>query len=81
MTRDPEAWVSYISAHRRVEMKRGKAREYECVDCGGPAEQWSYTGHAENEFTQGNLHYSGDPADYAPRCRHCHAVYDGKALV
>jgi hypothetical protein len=40
-------------------VKRARACEYCCVDCGGQAQQWSY-----KEPTG----YSSNPDDYEPRC-------------
>ena len=78
ITLDPEAWVSYTVAHNRVKNARGKASEHSCVDCGGQAGHWSYTGNALHEFSGDGRgrRWSGDPDDYAPRCITCHRTFD-----
>ena len=61
-------WVSaeYQAQHIAVYKAFGKAKEYICTDCDGPACDWS-------------LETDGDPWDvncYWPRCRSCHLKYD-----
>jgi hypothetical protein len=58
--------ITYFSFHRRLRKARGSARDRQCVDCGGKAEQWAW------------LH-DKDPRDFAsyvPMCRSCHKKYD-----
>ena len=74
--------VSYLGAHLRVVRLRGPASAHPCVDCGGPAEDWSYTHGSPNERIQeggvaDGLAYSPDPDDYRARCRSDHRRYDG----
>jgi transposase-like protein len=61
--------VGYHPKHKRVYRARGKASEHACVDCSGPAEDWSWVhdtdGSDLNEHRQ-------------PRCRRCHKAYDGQ---
>jgi hypothetical protein len=57
----------YMTAHRRVAAERGKASEYDCVDCSQPAAEWSYVGTG---------YYSTDTSLYSPRCRSCHTIFD-----
>lgn len=80
-----DIWCDYKTAHGRVTYARGQAREHQCVDCGGLARDWSYRGDARFEFSgsvtlsSGSasvMRWSGDPADYDPRCRPCHREYD-----
>jgi hypothetical protein len=59
--------AGYAAAHWRVKQARGLASEHECVDCEGPATDWSYV-HPEG--------FSLDASDYTPRCRRCHLIYD-----
>ena len=80
------ATVTYMAAHQRVHRAKGKASQYQCVDCTSTAAEWSYNGGSPNE-----LHgyasrraatpspYSGDPKDYSPRCRPCHKIHDRSA--
>lgn len=80
---DLTAPVTYAAAHKRVRAKRGPATAYGCVDCGDPANEWSYD-HSEAAFEQEQavrgdrghvsvLRFHPDPAYYSPRCRSCHA--------
>ena len=73
---------SYKAAHRRVYRERGRAVYQACVDCGAPAEDWSYDGTdpAELEAPQRGgetpMRYSGKPEHYSPRCKPCHRAFD-----
>jgi hypothetical protein len=74
----------YEASHRRVLADRGRATEFECVDCGGPAAEWSYRGGSIDELVNpAGLAYSPNSDDYDPRCIRCHRHYDksGEALV
>ena len=86
-TTDPEPprdISSYQSAHARVSRRRGRASNYRCVDCAGPAREWSYQGGSSLERVGpnymrdrvGECAYSPDPMDYAPRCIRCHRAHD-----
>jgi hypothetical protein len=58
--------VTEYQLHRRIWSTRGKAKEYDCVSCGEPADEWSLT-------------HDADPYDvnnYNPRCFSCHRYYD-----
>lgn len=72
--------ASYEAIHMRVRAERGSAREHECVDCGGPAAEWSYDHTDPNEKTarRGNslVAYSTDLSRYVPRCVRDHRAYD-----
>lgn len=75
--RKPQEVVEYRAAHVRL----GKAREHTCVDCEGPASEWSLNHDADalvsnDKYTMGK-EYSLNPEDYSPRCRSCHRKYDG----
>lgn len=65
--RKPDA--SYRARHDRVQRARGKASDQVCVGCGGPAQDWSQV-----HGTDGR-----EPGQYRPRCRRCHAAYDGRS--
>lgn len=64
------AWVGdavgYLGRHDRIYHRRGKASEYDCVDCGKQAEDWS-----QKKGTSGT-----NTEDYDPRCTRCHMRYD-----
>ena len=58
----------YERNHSQLRKLRGKASESgPCVDCGGPARQWSQI-HGTNG--------TNPLADYEPRCVKCHSIYD-----
>jgi hypothetical protein len=69
---------AYMKAHDLVTKQYGPAREYDCVDCGKPARDWSfnYSADVEVETTARGAPYSFDPAAYEPRCSSCHMRYD-----
>ena len=59
--------ASYSARHQRLRAIRGSASQFPCVDCQGPAVDWSQvTGSTGLDVYE----------DYAPRCRSCHASYD-----
>lgn len=91
----PASELSYDGAHRRIKYDRGRAVGNSCVDCGRPAEEWSYDGNAAVELTRAvgvpgprggrpyygaPLRYSADPADYSPRCKACHRRMDDSLI-
>lgn len=73
---------SYAQAHHRTRRAKGRADEHACVDCGGPADHWSYDGKDPNAYfgraqTLGGLMlWSDNPDHYEPRCKPCHKQYD-----
>jgi len=72
---------AYSSVHSSLRRKQGVAAQFACVDCGGPAQEWSYNGGSPDERSGFNSHqrpivYSVNVADYSPRCRHCHRMLD-----
>jgi hypothetical protein len=69
--------LSYNGVHRRLREIRGKASEYNCVDCGGQAAEWSFCHDAEMQLVDPHgLPYSPDLDDYQARCARCHWAYD-----
>lgn len=66
--------------HRRLYRTRGKATEFACVDCGGPARDWSYNNADPAQLTEERdgtpIAYSLDLDNYDPRCRSCHRKFD-----
>jgi hypothetical protein len=67
----------YDGAHKRVTRERGPATLLWCVDCGSPADEWSYAGDSPHELsTATGLLYSPRIEDYEPRCRPCHRRKD-----
>lgn len=74
--------AGYTAMHDRLRRARGHARDHGCVDCGGQAAEWSYSGNAINELYEtmpsgARFAYSSDQSDYEPRCVRCHRVHDG----
>lgn len=69
--------AGYRAIHVRIEVQRGKASEHSCVDCGDPAEQWSYNNSGDAERSEDGVgRYSTELANYDPRCRRCHFRFD-----
>jgi len=82
--------VAYIGAHTRVHRERGKAKYFACVDCGGPARDWSYDHTDPDEVTGQHVTGSGrtttatyslKPEHYSPRCKSCHSKFDQKPVL
>lgn len=73
--------ASYRAVHKRLKRRRGFATDFDCVDCGEPATDWSYLHGAPDERIGDDgrgkmLAYSLDLDYYAPRCKVCHRRYD-----
>jgi len=71
----------YSAAHARVRRDRGNAKQYECTDCDGVAEEWSYDYGDDDELVSNErgsvgMPYSLDANHYVPRCVPCHRRYD-----
>lgn len=73
----------YQTAHNQLRLKRGSASVHACVDCGMTADDWSLKVDAKTRLIEpagtdrAGLAFSPDADDYEPRCRSCHATYDG----
>ena len=71
---------SFAAIHKRLARKRGPARNFDCVDCGGRAAEWSYRGGCPGELkglVRGSVvPYSTDLDRYVPRCVRCHRIFD-----
>lgn len=71
---------TWAAIHKRLSRKRGKAKMYRCVSCGGPAAEWSYDRKDPaplQQVTRGVLlTYSEDLNRYSPRCVPCHRRFD-----
>jgi hypothetical protein len=69
---------AYRSAHARLTRKRGRASQFQCVDCPRRAHHWSYDGTDPNELkSPRGQTYSLDVSKYVPRCASCHMKHDG----
>ena len=69
----------YQARHLRL----GQASAYSCIDCGNPAEEWSYIGGCAQEMRDG-AHpspYCLHDHHYSPRCRRCHRRHDRKEVM
>lgn len=76
--------VDYAGAHDRVKVLRGPAKKHPCLDCGNPAQHWSYDHEDPNELIAQNDYgrgcaYSLDPSHYQPRCIPCHTAFDASS--
>lgn len=70
--------VGYRGAHCRCEARFGPIGSQRCVDCGGRAADYSYTGEDSEElYDERGRAYSLSPNFYQPRCRQCHHDFDG----
>ena len=58
--------LGYKAVHKRLQVHRGPASAYPCVDCGNKARDWAHR-HGTDPDTLDN---------YDPRCRSCHFKYD-----
>lgn len=70
--------IEYHTAHDRVRSAKGVPSGHACIDCGGTAADWSYTGDCPDELTdpRTGCRYSADPDRYVPRCKPCHIAFD-----
>lgn len=75
---------SYDGAHKRIHRSKGKASAQACVDCGNPAQEWSYNGGCPNELYETLIKvpvaYSTDESRYSPRCIPCHRRRDDSSV-
>jgi len=75
----------WAAIHKRLMRKRGKAAEFECVDCGRQAIEWSYNNRDPHEVVAEDhgwvLAWSLDIDNYDPRCRSCHRLFDNAARI
>lgn len=69
--------ATYAAIHQRLRRRRGPARNYSCVDCGGAAAHWSYSREYGCNARLGEFGpYSVDIDEYDPRCVACHKKFD-----
>lgn len=78
--REPDHLSHYNQAHTLLRKARGRAGNYPCADCGGRAQQWSYTHGCPSERTnsRGVLPYCTHIEHYEVRCMACHRQFDKK---
>lgn len=80
-TRRPPETLTYRGSHDRMRHLSGSAKLHTCMDCGKPAQQWSYNHKDPHELLEyglsaGLLPYSLDHTYYEPRCISCHKLFD-----
>jgi hypothetical protein len=73
--------AGYTAAHERCRSDRGPVQTHTCVDCGGPAQHWSYDHDDPDErlahgLSANPVAYSLNPEHYSPRCVSCHKRFD-----
>jgi hypothetical protein len=82
--------IGYTAAHDRVRVRKGKAHDHPCADCGSPAKQWAYDHKDPDDKVQiggtgDGCRYSTKAEHYEPKCVPCHKRSDlrrlGKALA
>lgn len=69
---------TYEGLHHRISANRGKARAYQCVDCGNRAREWSLNDLDGDLLLDKKLglKYSLSLDAYEPRCTSCHQKHD-----
>jgi hypothetical protein len=73
---------TYRAAHSRIARDRGKASSYRCEGCGEPALHWSFAHDRVGDdawLWDDGRPYTGNPADYDPRCCRCAHTFDRDA--
>ena len=60
----------YNIVHKELKKAFGSASEWDCVDCGGQAREWSWNRDRDPKLV----------ASYDARCAKCHRIYDGNAV-
>lgn len=72
----------YAATHRVLTNVLGPAKRHACVDCGGPAHEWSYDGNDPNEqVDEEGRRFTRHARAYSPRCVRCHRVFDGNPIA
>lgn len=73
--------LTYRTMHRRLRVKLGSARTYDCVECGEAAHGWAYQHDDPNELMSEDGPFSDRLESYAPMCNACHASLDAGAYA
>lgn len=80
--RGPEhgSWLGdaagYEAVHSRLVVRYGKAKDHQCVDCGGRAAHWSYDRGDDREKQSPRGPFTHNLDAYSPRCVSCHKRLD-----
>lgn len=71
---------THRAVHRRLYADRGPASNHLCVDCSGPADDWSHDWPTWEDVAQGirppRTTFSTNLDAYVPRCTPCHSKLD-----
>ena len=70
-----QQWQAHRKFHDRLRKERGPASHHPCVDCGKPAQEWSWDNGSSEDYGTKAIGESFD--EYSPRCRSCHRIKDG----
>jgi hypothetical protein len=72
--------ISYSTMHHdRLPAQRGRARDYSCKFCGGPAREWAFdrdTPESRTKVSPTGQPFSPDTNAYVAACKSCHTKYD-----
>lgn len=72
----------YVPTHSLLRRTRGPAADLTCVDCGKPANEWSYGGGDPGEVTDDKGRtFTRNLAAYSPRCFRCHRHFDENPIA
>ena len=75
--------VSYWGMHGRLKVNKGSASKHQCIDCGTPANDWTWNNSCSNVLygvarkDRPNLNpYCVHLEHYEARCTSCHMIFD-----
>ena len=69
--------TAYSTQHSRLKKYRGLAKDFPCVDCGRPADQWSYDhGCPDERYNDLGCAWCPHLECYSARDLECHRRYD-----
>lgn len=69
-----DQWKAHREFHDRLRKERGSASDHPCVDCGKPAQEWSWDNGSSEDYGTKAIGKSFD--EYSPRCKSCHRIKD-----
>lgn len=80
--------ISCQYMHVLLKKRWGRAKQYPCIECDGPARHWAYDGTDPtqhlgwpNSSAKNKAWYSIWPEFYMPMCVRCHSRRDGARIV
>lgn len=79
----PRLYESYGAVHNAL-WRKGSARQHDCTECGGMAQEWAYNHGCPDERTGPDGHGSAVKfcphlTHYQPMCKRCHRRMDSAA--